>query len=46
MHVQSPHFKTAQAELPQYLEATPRIVSVEVDRQDWSELGEMAVLPP
>lgn len=42
-HVQSEHFKQAQQELPQYLQATPRIVSVEVDQQDWSELGEMRV---
>lgn len=42
-HVQSAHFKAAQAELPQYLAATPRIVSVEVPQEDWSELGEMRV---
>jgi quinol monooxygenase YgiN len=42
-HVQSDHFRAAQDELPQYLAATPRIVSVEVDQDDWSELGEMRV---
>jgi quinol monooxygenase YgiN len=42
-HVQSEHFRTAQAELPQYLASTPRIVSVEVDQDGWSELGEMRV---
>lgn len=42
-HVQSRHFKQAQSELPAYLQATPKIVSVEVDQDDWSELGEMAV---
>ena len=31
------------AELPQYLAATPRIVSTEVAQDDWSELGEMQV---
>src|SRR3954447_20120542 len=40
-HVQSEHFKTAQAELPPHLAETPRIVSVTVDQDDWSELGEM-----
>ncbi len=42
-HVGSAHFKAAQAELPPYLAATPRIVSQEVDQDDWSELGEMKV---
>ncbi|MBB6626170.1 antibiotic biosynthesis monooxygenase [Nocardioides sp. KIGAM211] len=42
-HVNSDHFKQAQAELPQYLAATPRIVSQEVDQDDWNELGEMKV---
>ncbi len=42
-HVSSPHFAQAQQDLPQYLAATPSIVSTEVDQQDWSELGELAV---
>jgi quinol monooxygenase YgiN len=42
-HVGSEHFKAAQAELPQYLASTPRIVSQSVEQSDWSELGEMAV---
>ena len=42
-HVQSEHFRRAQAELPQYLQATPKVVNVELDQSDWSELGEMAV---
>ncbi|MGA8980923.1 MAG: putative quinol monooxygenase [Pedococcus sp.] len=42
-HVQSDHFKTATSELPQYLSATPRIVSTTVEGTGWSELGEMAV---
>jgi quinol monooxygenase YgiN len=41
-HVQSEHFKTAIAQLPQYLAETPRIVSQMIDQDDWSELGEMA----
>jgi quinol monooxygenase YgiN len=42
-HVQSEHFRRAQEELPQHLAATPRIVSVSVPQDGWSELGEMAV---
>ena len=44
-HVQSDHFKTAQREFPRYLVATPRIVNMVIPRDDWSELGEMAVNP-
>jgi quinol monooxygenase YgiN len=43
-HVQSAHFRTAQAELPPYLQATPRIVNFEVPQDDWSELGELRVV--
>jgi len=42
-HVQSEHFRQAQRQLPPHLTATPKIVSVTVDQQDWSELGEMRV---
>ncbi|GAB3594140.1 putative quinol monooxygenase [Angustibacter peucedani] len=42
-HVRSEHFAAAASELPQYLTATPKIVNVTVDGQDWSELGEMRV---
>jgi quinol monooxygenase YgiN len=42
-HVSSPHFKSAQEELPRYLAETPRIVNFSVPGTDWSELGEMAV---
>ena len=42
-HVQSDHFKQAQAELPSYLQETPRIVNFQVDGTDWNELGEMRV---
>jgi quinol monooxygenase YgiN len=42
-HVQSSHFRQAIATLPAYLVETPRIVSQEVDQDDWSELGEMQV---
>jgi quinol monooxygenase YgiN len=42
-HVNSAHFKAAQESLPPHLLETPRIVSVSVDQQDWSELGELTV---
>jgi quinol monooxygenase YgiN len=42
-HVNSDHFKAAQQQLPAYLAATPKIVSQDVDQDDWSELGEMRV---
>jgi quinol monooxygenase YgiN len=42
-HVSSDHFRAAQAELPQYLAATPKIVSQDVDQDGWNELGEMQV---
>lgn len=42
-HVGSEHFRTATQELPQYLAATPKIISQSVDQSDWSELGELAV---
>lgn len=43
VHVQSDHFKQAQADLPPYLAETPRIVNFEVEGTEWSELGEMKV---
>ncbi|GIE97372.1 putative quinol monooxygenase [Paractinoplanes rishiriensis] len=42
-HVGSAHFKQAQQDLPQYLAATPKIVSQSLEQDDWNELGEMAV---
>ena len=42
-HVQSDHFKAAQAALPAHLQETPRIVSVNLEQDGWSELGEMRV---
>ena len=42
-HVQSPHFKDAQRELPPYLVSTPEIVNAEVPGENWSLLGEMRV---
>lgn len=42
-HVQSPHFKAAQAELPPHLVSTPRIINTTAPGETWSELGELAV---
>ncbi|MCW2679143.1 MAG: antibiotic biosynthesis monooxygenase [Frankiales bacterium] len=42
-HVQSDHFREAQSTLPPHLAETPRIVSIEVPQEDWSELGEMRI---
>ena len=42
-HVNSDHFKAAQRDLPPHLAETPRIISQDVDQDDWSELGELAV---
>lgn len=42
-HVQSEHFRAALQSLPPHLAETPRIVSVSVPQDGWSELGEMAV---
>ena len=41
--MQSDHFARARAELPAYLEETPRIVNTTVEGTGWSELGELAV---
>jgi quinol monooxygenase YgiN len=42
-HVSSAHFRQAQRDLPQHLVETPRIVSQNIDQDDWSELGELRV---
>jgi quinol monooxygenase YgiN len=42
-HVRSEHFATARGTLPPHLVETPRIVSVPLEQDGWSELGEMAV---
>ena len=42
-HVNSAHFKQAQQDLPPHLAATPKIISQNVDQDDWSELVELAV---
>ncbi|MGV1010126.1 MAG: putative quinol monooxygenase [Dermatophilaceae bacterium] len=42
-HVGSEHFATATGQLPAYLVRTPDIVSVTVEGDSWSQLGEMRV---
>ena len=42
-HVDSPHFRQAQRDLPPHLVSTPKIISQNVDQDDWSELGELRV---
>ena len=42
-HVNSPHFKTMQQEFPQYLSATPQIVSHQVEGDGWGPMGELTV---
>lgn len=42
-HVTSDHFATMQREFPQYLSATPQIVSQQVDSDGWGLMGELSV---
>ena len=42
-HVNSEHFARIQREFPQYLAATPQIVSHQVDGDGWGPMGELKV---
>ena len=42
-HVTADHFKKAQADLPQYLQATPKVRNVLMEGDHWDDLGEMQV---
>lgn len=42
-HVNSEHFRKMQQDFPQYLSATPKIVSRQVDGDDWDVMGELSV---
>lgn len=42
-HVTSDHFKRAQADLPQYIQETPRIRNVVMPGDHWDRLGEFEV---
>jgi quinol monooxygenase YgiN len=42
-HVNAPHFKQAQADLPQYVQETPEIRNVQMEGDHWDRLGEFEV---
>lgn len=42
-HVGSEHFAAMKREWPQYLSATPKIVSRQVEGDDWDRMGELQV---
>ncbi|NMO00354.1 antibiotic biosynthesis monooxygenase [Gordonia sp. TBRC 11910] len=42
-HVNSDHFKQMQQDFPQYLVATPKIISRKVEGEGWGEMGELTV---
>ena len=42
-HVTADHFKRAQAELPQYVQETPRVRNVLMEGDHWDRLGEFEV---
>ena len=42
-HVNSEHFATMQEQFPQYLSATPQIVSEQVQSDGWGPMGEIQV---
>lgn len=42
-HVTSEHFTTAQKELPQYLQETPKVRNMQIEGEHWDSLGEFEV---
>lgn len=42
-HVTSEHFKQAQEDLPQLLQETPKVRNMQIEGEQWDELGEMKV---
>lgn len=42
-HVNSQHFQQMQQDFPQYLVATPKIISRKVEGDGWGEMGELTV---
>lgn len=42
-HVESDHFKQMQGEFPQYLQATPLIISKQIESDGWAPMGEITV---
>jgi quinol monooxygenase YgiN len=41
-HVNSDHFKTAMAWIPDVISKTPEIINVEVPGDGWAQMGELA----
>jgi quinol monooxygenase YgiN len=44
-HVNSEHFRAGLAAMRPALTATPRILHTEIEGEDWSEMGELAIAP-
>ncbi len=42
-HVNSEHFTVMQREFPQYLQATPLIISKQIESDGWAPMGEITV---
>ena len=42
-HVSSEHFQRAMREMPQALAETPRIVSRQIEGNDWDRMGELQI---
>ena len=42
-HVNADHFKQAQADLPQYVQETPKIRNVVMEGDHWDRLGEFEI---
>jgi quinol monooxygenase YgiN len=42
-HLGAAYYQRSQRDLPQYLAATPKVISQAVDQDDWSEVSELAV---
>ncbi|GHF59542.1 antibiotic biosynthesis monooxygenase [Streptomyces mashuensis] len=40
-HVNSEHFRTAMAWMPDHIAETPQIINVEIPGQGWSEMAEL-----
>ena len=42
-HVKSEHFTAMTEQFPRYLNTTPRIISRQIEGEDWDEMGELTV---
>ncbi|MEV0281118.1 putative quinol monooxygenase [Streptomyces sp. NPDC050610] len=41
-HVNSEHFQTAMAWMPELIAATPQIINAEIPAEDWGPMGELS----